>query len=72
MALPVILSIAIRVMMTRLPSFLPSPHPNSMLKPSPLPAGNQTPDKTLRNVLRMLTLLQAPGYSGRRRRASSR
>ncbi|SNU35463.1 hypothetical protein KOSB73_260187 [Klebsiella grimontii] len=24
------LSIAIRVMMTRLPSFLPSPHPNSM------------------------------------------
>ncbi len=30
-------------------------------------AGNQTPEKTLRNVLRMLTLLNRPDIPGRRR-----
>jgi pyrimidine-specific ribonucleoside hydrolase len=48
-------SIAIRVMMTR---SLVLCLPELDVKAVTSSAGNQTPDKTLRNVLRMLTLLK--------------
>ena len=38
--------------------YSPSPSPELDVKAITSSAGNQTPDKTLRNVLRMLTLLK--------------